>query len=223
MTLSKAELQKIDPLKKQPELSAEEFAQSQSPMSPPDATKAPGECLIPENETHPMVKNFVQEHKELTVEINKYKVFCENLKIKMKLEEEQLPQISSFFQYFEENFISHNRDEERYLFPLLKRKLIKNGEHSPTTEPITGIDVLEDEHLQALQLSTLITHFFELSLHLKDEYSKKMVFNKALRYSFDLIELLELHIYREDNIIFGLAHNLLTKEELDDLHSKMQM
>jgi hemerythrin-like domain-containing protein len=40
----------------------------------------------------------------------------------------------------------------------------------------------------------------------------------AYQNSLELIEMLRLHIYREDETLFQLAHQLITSEEFDEMN-----
>ena len=74
---------------------------------------------------------------------------------------------------------------------------------------------MEDDHLKAVQLAAVILNFMGLALRLKDEPSRLIVLDSALEQGKDLVELLRLHIFREDNIIFSAAHRLISKNEFD--------
>ena len=46
--------------------------------------------------------------------------------------------------------------------------------------------------------------------------------DSGLELGKKVIELLRLHIFREENILFPLANDLLSKRELDNLHNEAQ-
>ena len=66
--------------------------------------------------------------------------------------------------FFEEEFVAHNRKEEGRFFSLLKRRLIEKGEHGTTAEQKTGVDVMEDDHVKAVQLTAVACAFFGLAV-----------------------------------------------------------
>ncbi|MDP3980777.1 MAG: hypothetical protein Q8Q33_05125, partial [Chlamydiota bacterium] len=104
------------------------------------------------------------------------------------------------------------------LFPILTKKLIETGEHSHGPNPTTAVDVMEDDHLKAIQLTAVIFNFFKLASQLGDPVSRNLVMDAAIEQSYQLIELLRLHIFREDTIIFPLAHQTIETQELNQLH-----
>jgi len=79
---------------------------------------------------------------------------------------------------------------------------------------------MEDDHLKAIQLTAVIFNFFGLASRLKDDVSRNLVIDAAIEQSNQLIELLRLHIFREDTILFPLAHKHIDSSELDCLQSK---
>lgn len=42
----------------------------------------------------------------------------------------------------------------------------------------------------------------------------------ALEQGENLVELLQLHVFREDNVVFSLAHRLISKTEFDEMQSR---
>jgi len=56
-------------------------------------------------------------------------------------------------------------------------------------------------------------------MRLKDNEAKAVVFDIAYNNGKELVETIRLHIFREDNTIFPLAQQLLTKEELDTYYA----
>src|SRR3989338_3635678 len=116
-----------------------------------------------------------------------------------------------FFHFFDSDFVPHSQLEEAALFPLLGKRLIADGEHSPigagTSEvPTTAVDLMKADHLKAVQLAAVILNFLGLAFRLPDEKSRLIVLDTALEQGKNLVELLRLHIFREDNIVFALAH-----------------
>ena len=58
-------------------------------------------------------------------------------------------------------------------------------------------------------------NFLGVAGHLPDERSRQILIGAAAAQGKDLIEKLRLHIYREDEVLFALAHNLISTEEFD--------
>jgi hemerythrin-like domain-containing protein len=113
--------------------------------------------------------------------------------------------------------MAHHEKEERHLFPLLEVKLRESGEHGTDDEQLTGVTVMHDDHVEVLQLAAVIFNLFGMASRLPDEESRGIVMETVLKQSEALVELIRLHIYREDNVIFPLAQKLLEPAELSAL------
>lgn len=207
-------LNKIDPLKRRVEKQTgkEEF----SPMDPPDAYAPPNNEKIPYEEMHSFLRALVDEHKDF---INQLDVFEEALNdiLQNGISRQVDEKLKEFFRFFDDHIVKHNQKEEKVLFPLLHRRLMAAGEHSLGPEPTTGVDMLEDDHSKALQLAAITFNFFGLAARLPDLASRLIVLDSALEQAKALIELLRLHIFREDNMVFGMAHKYIAKEEFDEM------
>lgn len=205
-------LNQIDPLQKQTEHGLEGIALS--PMDPPEAYAPPHVEKVDLAEMHPFLRKFSEEHAVFLEELKKFE---EAILIIQKegLNKEADQLIRHFFHFFDEDFSTHSRREERWLFPLLKERLLAEGEHSQSDHPTTSVDLMEDDHLKALQLAAVVFNFFGLAFRLPDPASRLVVLDAALEQGKNLVELLRLHIFREDHVVFVSAHKLISREEFD--------
>ncbi|MCK5467412.1 MAG: hypothetical protein KAI99_02855, partial [Cyclobacteriaceae bacterium] len=71
------------------------------------------------------------------------------------------------------------------------------------------------------QLASLTFNILGLAARLPDNHSRMLTFDVAYNSGIELVELLRLHIYREDNILFPLAQKLLTKTEFSKIEEQM--
>lgn len=210
--------QKIDPVSPQAEkgLVDEEY----SPMNPPDAYAPPGTVeAAPYEEIHPILQEFYDEHDEI---IEALKVFEESL---VSIQKEGITKkadesLRIFFHFFDTEFMAHDKREEKVLFPLLAKRLVEKGEHSQGPAPMTAIDMMEDDHVKAIQLAGIIFNFFGLYSRLPDEKSRLIVLDAAIEQGKTLVELLRLHIFRENSIVFPLAHKYIEQSEFDQMQRK---
>lgn len=206
---------KVDPLKKQ--ATVENLnTDALSPMAPPEAY----EGAIPKsegvNDDNPFLKELVEEHVEFKEHISKFTSAMHHVKDNRKFDVQSAKIVCAFFEYFDREFVVHNKKEERYLFPILAKKLLEHGEHSTGLgEVTTPVDILESEHIQALQLGAIISNSFEILPRINHQESYYTILSNTVNKGFVLAELLNLHIHREDNIVFTLAKNLISKEEFD--------
>jgi len=207
-------LNRIDPIKRQTIVKEEEIGEGLSPMEPPDAYAPPSMEPVSSEEMHPILRQFVNEHDSFLKEVNAFEDTLLSIQ-KNGYTREADGKLKHFFNFFDEEFISHNRREEATVFPLLRKRLIASGEHGVGDDPSTAIDMMEDEHTKAAQLAAVILNFLGLAFRFPDERSKLIVLDAALEQSKFLVELLRLHVFREDNVVFPLAHRLITQTEFD--------
>jgi len=194
-----------------------------SPMDPPEAYDIERARIkgVDMNHLHPVLNEFIDEHKELIQIVDEFdnglNAFRES---KYILSDETNKIFNKFFNYLDNEILPHNKKEERYLFPVLNDRMIKSGEHG--LDNITAIDLMEDDHVKFIQLGSLIFNFLGLAARLPDGHSRYLVLDVAYHNGKELVELLKLHVFREDNTVFPLAQKLLTKEELEDIIQKIE-
>lgn len=210
-------LNRIDPLKKQAEAGMVD-AKALSPMDPPDAYAPPGLEPVPAALLHPFLRKLVDEHVSFMQELNALEEAILAIQ-KNGYTKETDAKLRRFFNYFEQEFTPHHRREEKILFPLLRERLIASGEHGSGSAPATATELMEGEHAKAMQLAALVVNFLGLVFRLPDERSSMIVLDAALEQGKNLVELLRLHVFREDNVIFTLAHRLISTAEFDQMQS----
>ncbi len=210
-------LNRIDPLRKQAE-SGLDGRQGLSPMDPPDAYAPPSVKPVPVGELHPYLRKFRDEHASFMEELNAFERAILSIQEAGYTKEADV-RLRHFFHFFEREFSPHHRREEATLFPLLRERLIASGEHSSGTAPTTATEVMEDEHAKAMQLAAVVVNFLGLVFRLPDERSGLIVLDAALEQGKNLVELLRLHVFRENNVIFPLAHRLISQDEFDQLQA----
>jgi hemerythrin-like domain-containing protein len=207
-----------DPLKRFVE-NEKEFEEA-SPMNPPDAFSPSTVDPVAYKDMAPFLQKFMDEHKVCLNILNDFEssliawkknewVFNEDINKSFK----------NLFSFLDNNATTHNKNEEKVLFPLLHKRLMETGEHSAAEEPKTAVDILEDEHVKVPQLGALCLNFLGLGSRLEDKKSREIVFELAYEQGKAIVETMRLHIYREDETLFPLAMNLLTKEELIEMET----
>ncbi len=210
-------LNQVDPLRKQPEKGLDD-GQDLSPMDPPDAYAPPSLAPVAAAEMHPFLRKFRDEHVPFMEELNAFEETILSIQ-KTGFTKGSDAKLRHFFHFFDQEFTPHSRREEATLFPLLHERLIADGEHSKGEVPTTAIDLMEDEHAKAMQLAAVVLNFLGLAFRLPDERSRLIVLDAALEQGKNLVELLRLHIFREDNVVFSLAHRLISRAEFDQMQS----
>ena len=190
---------------------------SASPFSPPDAYSASDkEEEIPYEDMHPLLQRLIDEHKAFSEKLTEFEETIQIIE-SGKIDREIDKRLRDFFAYLDEEIIPHNQDEEKKLFPKISEKMNRDGTHSKGDENFNVIDVLEDEHTKAIQLSAVTFNMFALFARIPDERSRLIILDVAINQARKLIEMLKLHIYREDTIIFSYAHRNFSFDELDNL------
>ena len=208
----------VDPLRKQPEKGLDD-GKGLSPMDPPHAYAPPSLAPVSAAEMHPFLRKFRDEHAPLMEELNAFEETILSIQ-KSGFTKESDAKLRRFFRFFDEEFPSHSRREQATLFPLLHERLIADGEHSKGQVLTTAIDLMVDEHAKAMQLAAVVLNFLGLAFRLPDERSRLIVLDAALEQGKNLVELLRLHIFREDNVVFSLAHRLISRAEFDEMQSR---
>lgn len=209
-------LKEEDPILRNAEKSVEdsEF----SPMDPPEAYEIDKAAEVSKEDMHPLLQRYMDEH------VNALSIIEEFEKGLIKFKEEQYELTNEvneafrkFFDFFDSGLLDHNRREERQLFPLLHDRLIEDGEHGGGENPTTAVDMMEDDHVKFIQLGALAFNLLGLAARLRDPGSKSFTYDTAFSNAQELIETLRLHIFREDTVLFPLAHKLITAEEMDQM------
>jgi iron-sulfur cluster repair protein YtfE (RIC family) len=188
-------------------------------MDPPNAYAPPSLEPVLAADMHPFLRKFRDEHIPVTEQLNAFEQAILAIQ-KTGYTKESDARLRHFFHFFDHEFIPHSRREEATLFPLLHQRLIAHGEHGKGEDPATAIDMMQDEHAKAMQLAAVVVNFLGLVFRLPDERSGMIVLDAALEQGKNLVELLRLHVFREDNVVFSLAHRLISGAEFNDMQSK---
>jgi len=190
---------------------------SASPFSPPDAYSASEkEEEIPYEDMHPLLQRLIDEHKAFSEKLTEFEETIQIIE-SGRVDREIDKRLRDFFAHLDEEIIPHNQDEEKKLFPKISEKMNRDGTHSKGDKNFNVIDVLEDEHVKTIQLSAVTFNMFALFARIPDERSRLMILDVAINQARKLIEMLKLHIYREDTIIFSYAHRNFSFDELENL------
>ncbi len=216
MNLDLKNLNKQDPLKRMVERQneTEEF----SPMDPPDAFQPPSLDEMKYEEMHPVIQSLMDEHKVCNEAISSFETTLNSLH-SAGFSKTTLEGINDFFSFFDESIIEHNRKEDNTIFADLNIILHKKEEFSTGTEK-TVVDLMEDDHIKMLQLAAISFNLFGLVTRIPDESSGMVILDLAVEQSKALIEMLKLHIFREDNVVFPIANKYLSTEVLDIMNKQ---
>ncbi len=192
-----------------------------SPMDPPDAFDSKRTVGLNYNQLDSNLKELIDEHKAVEDIINNFEKALYVFKDSgYYITRETNDAFNAFFVAFDEKIMPHNRKEEKGLFPILQKRMLESGEHSPSKDnPHTPVDLMEDDHVKLIQLATLTFNLLGLAMRLKDPADIAVTFDLAYNNGKELVELLKLHIFREDNTLFPLAQKLLSKKELAEIYA----
>lgn len=188
-----------------------------SPYSPPEAYNPPKvDEQIAYEDLHPLLQKFTDEHKEYDQILGNFEETLAMIE-SGKVDKEINKRLLEFYTFFDEKVREHNIEEEKTIFPAISKIMNDTGDHSKSGDFFNAIDVLEDEHTKALQLSAVTFNLFALFSRIPDERSRIIILDAAVIQSKELVELLKVHIYREDTIIFNYAQNKLSDEDLTEM------
>ncbi len=217
--ISKKGLNKVDPVIRN---AFKESEEELSPMDPPDAYDQKRAVNFDYKNLHKGLQKLCDEHNDAINNCDIFEEALNNFKSKgYYISKKTNDTFNSFFHYFDKEILAHNKKEEKILFPVLHQKMIESGEHGVGEKPNTRINLMEDDHVKLIQLASLTFNLLGLALRFKNKESIAITFDLAYNNGVELVELLRLHIYREDNIIFPLAQKLLTKEELKQVYAEL--
>jgi hemerythrin-like domain-containing protein len=213
MSLDLKNLNKQDPLKRMVERQdeTEEF----SPMDPPDAFQPPTLDEVKYEDMHPFIQSLMDEHKVCNEVISTFENTLNALHTD-GFSKNTLEGINDFFSFFDDSIIAHNRKEDDTIFADLNTILHEKEEFSTGTEK-TVVDLMEDDHIKMLQLAAISFNLFGLVTRISDQSSGMVILDLAVEQSKALIEMLKLHIFREDNVVFPIANNYLSTVVLDTM------
>jgi len=214
---------------------ATEIEQGPNPMNMEETTSgnfvAPTTVKkVPYEDMPELLKTFMDEHKEYVEELDKFEdALIRFKKQQWQMDEEMTKTFSHFFTFLDNHIMDHNQREEEKLFPLLKKRFMESGEHSQKhrymetegEEPRTAVEVMEDEHTQLIQLSALVFNFLGLAQRLPDINSQSIVSDLAFEQGRQIVEILRLHIKREDETLFPLACQLIEQNEFEEMMSSV--
>ncbi len=205
-------LNHVDPLRRIVE--KESGTEELSPMDPPSPFAPPVVDRVPYEELHVCLQKLMDEHKILTEELNEFEKNLIGFKKEgWILNKEIEKHFSAFFSFMDDRMTKHHLKEEKVLYPLLHRKLVAVRGPSLVASPKTAVDMLEDDHVKIGQHLTLMFNFLALAHRLPEPSCRALTFDVATEQGFALIELLRLHIFREENIAYPQAHRYITNEE----------
>ena len=210
------EINKLDPIVRTVDKGLEE--KESSPMDPPSAYEGKKENIIKPEDHHETIRILMREHQAILEVVERFETALLRFRLNgYALNPEINLAFADFFKHFDEKLLAHNTKEEKILFPLLHARLIESGEHSTSENPATAIDIMEDDHIKFIQLAALTFNLLGLATRLIDDRSRTFVFDTAYENGRELIEMIKLHIYREDHTLFPLAYKLIAPEEFEKM------
>ncbi|MCF6347333.1 MAG: hemerythrin domain-containing protein [Flavobacteriaceae bacterium] len=217
MSIDLKNLNKQDPIKRMVERQnkTEEF----SPMDPPDAFQPPALDEVKYEDMHPIIQLLIDEHKDCNDAISTFENTLNSLHTN-GFSKNTLEEINDFFSFFDDFVIEHNRKEDNTIFADLNIILHQKEEFSIGTKK-TVVDLMEDDHIKMLQLAAISFNLFGLVTRIPDQNSGMVILDLAIEQSKALIEILKLHIFREDNVVFPMANNYLSTKALDAMKVKL--
>ena len=194
-----------------------------SPMNPPDAYAPPATDEIPYEDMPTFLQKLMDDHKNFKQALDSFEEALGRLR------EQGLPRksgevdeaLSGFFSFLDETIVAHHTHEERILFPLLRERLLETGEHGVGNSPTTAVDIMDDDHARGMQLAAVAFNFLGLASRLPDERSRAIVLDAAIEQGNALIELMRLHMFREDTVVFSMAAKCLTPDELKRMQQQL--
>lgn len=182
-------------------------------MDPPEAFAPPSLDPVAAADLHPFLRELTEQHAGLSRQLDVVEEVLQAVESSGFTAQADRA-LMRFLEAFDRDFVPHSRAEEGILFPLLRERLVAHGEHSKGKVLTTPVDVMAREHLKAIQLAAVVLNLIRVGSCLPDPQSARIVVGAALKEAANLVELLRLHMFREDNILFASAQRLLSTAEL---------
>jgi hemerythrin-like domain-containing protein len=167
---------------------------------------------IPYEDMHPYLQERIDKHRAYTKELNAFEeaiAMIESGKVDREVDEK----LRQFFTYFDDQIVSHNQEGEKYLFIRVSKKMTAD-------EDFNVMDFLETDHGKSIQMAAIAFNMLALFSRIPDEKSRFIILDVALKQAKELLELLRVHIYREDTMIFPYAQRNFTNEELTEIQQR---
>lgn len=216
-------LKEVDPVKAIGEKDIEIDNEELSPMDPPDAYSSYATIELENGELNESLTILKKEHEELAAVLDVFEKSISQFKeLGYVLNNEVNDGFKKFFDFFDNHLLPHNRKEEKVLFPVLQKALLSNNEHGTGKNPVTAVDIMEDDHVKFIQLGALTFNLLGLAPRFRDEQSKMFTYDVAYNNAKELIELIRLHVFREDNTLFPLAQKYLSSQQFNQILNEMQ-
>jgi regulator of cell morphogenesis and NO signaling len=125
--------------------------------------------------------------------------------------------IGETFEFIETTIALHTRDEEDGLFPTLQGKLQARSEG----EANTPVDVMESEHRTVEEVTTRIKRIVPMIEENPSSEDTPLLLDEFLKKGHWLIQAYQRHIWKENNILFPMADQLLSVEEKEHVAAVM--
>lgn len=194
-----------------------------SPMEPPEARSIDSVEQISYETMDLPLRELMDEHLSYQKVLNVFEKALLELKEKgWQFTPEISAGLKAFFQFFDENVMAHDHKEEKVLFPLLREKFLQSGEHSPSEKPVTPVEVMEAEHLKVGQSVSLVFSLLGLSARMQDPADRQILLEHACHLGQEIVDTMQLHIHKENTILFPLAQQLVGVEEWVEITRKMK-
>ena len=210
-----------DPIKRYVDHGLEELPVS--PMAPPEAYSPPKKADVSYEELAAPLRVLWDEHEQFLKVLSAFDHAFVSLKENAwKVTPEISAVFRDFFKWVDEQLVSHERKEEKGLFPILQEKLLEAGECSPGEKPVTPVDIMEDEHTKVSQSIAIIFTLLGLAPRLQDEKSRTYLFEQTFQLAQEVVETMKLHIFRENTILFPMAQQFLSDTEFSTVNQKIE-
>lgn len=204
------------PLKRKVEKGLEEDLPS--PMDPPEAYAPPSIEQIPLEKMALPLRQLMGDHEHFLKILSDFdQAFVILKQSQWVFNSETSKVFKDFFRAMDQEIATHTQREEKFLFPILREKLLAAGEHSPMAKPVTPVDVMEADHQRVEQTTSLVFNLLGLAPRMKCVEDRNFIFELAFQQGQEIVEVLKLHIYKENTILFPLAQRLLSEEEFHSL------
>lgn len=205
-----------DPLRRKAEKGLEQDLPS--PMDPPEAFAPSNVPPVDYKDMAPVLQRMIDEHEEFLKILTDFDNALVALKANgWKFTAAIGSALKRFFECHDGSMAQHTEREEKSLFPVLRRRFLESGEHSPGPDPVTPVEMMEADHARVTQSAAIAFNLLGLAPRMNDAGDRDLLFEHAFGLGQEIVETMKLHIYKENTTLFPLAQKLLSREDFESL------
>ncbi len=154
------------------------------------------------------IEELIAEHREVIGELEVLELHLRQLEKKTALDKADTEKLKAWLEIFEKHIHLHIDKEDNVLFTALEKYIPRQG---------GPLAVMEMEHRGVEQ------HIEKFQQGIKEGIELKPgTLNEFCENGFGMIDLLQAHLGKEEQILFPMANQMLSEDEKKTIHDRYQ-